>query len=122
MASLFQSLPFLRSTEVDLDLKLFVSHLRLLSGSLPPDVAAWYVSARVLSSGVAVSSITACTGMPIVDGGNIMWQEWLTLPVKYRDLQRGDQVVRTKSGVRKSRHPAHLRCALLLAGGDSLQH
>lgn len=94
MTSLYHKLPFYSSQEVDLIVKVFISHLHLKARqATPPAAEAWYVQVRLISSGLVVGDAAVCTGLAHVHAGSVSWQEWLSLPIKYKDLQRGDQMV-----------------------------
>ena len=95
MASIYHKYQFMSSLDLDVDVKVFISHLRCAPGdTAPSDAANWYISARILSHGVSLSISPCCTSVPHVHGDCICWYEWLTLPLKYRELQRLDCVVR----------------------------
>lgn len=57
-----------------------------------------YVTAQVVSGGVALHSVASSTLFPKrVDAVAVHWDEWLRLPVKYRDLPRTAQLVCRRS-------------------------
>jgi len=89
MASIYHKHDFLSTAEMALDVKIFISHLV----SATPTCESWYISARVLSAGLSISQRASCSSVPHLVASSAIWHEWLTLPVKINELQRGDQVV-----------------------------
>ncbi len=89
MASIYHKHEFLSSSEIQLDFKVFISHL------LSPIAASecWYISARIVSSGLSVGQRATCSSVPHMIAKTAIWHEWLMLPVKFSELQRGDQLV-----------------------------
>ena len=84
-SSVWVSRGFFPSSDVQLDLKIHVGSLLLRS--LPSAVAEAYVSLQLFDGGLPLHSSPRCTGVGVPGaGGTITWDEWVTLPVRIRDL------------------------------------
>ena len=94
MGSIYTDYCFSLSADIDLSLKIYVSHVDCaLSDSLgirPEDV---FVSARIIDGGAGLHACVRATRSPIRSGNRMYWNEWLTFPVKIRDLPRTAQLV-----------------------------
>lgn len=70
---------------MQLDLKVHVGSLLLRA--LPSAVAEAYVSLQLFDGGLPMHSSPRCTSVGVPGaGGTITWDEWVTLPVRIRDL------------------------------------
>jgi hypothetical protein len=84
--------PFYLSPQVRLDVKLKVVKLVDPGATLRP----FYVTAQAFSCGVPMHSVTCSTSEPTArESGmrTVWWGDWITLPVQYKDVDRGGYVV-----------------------------
>jgi len=96
MATIFKDIGFYLSCEVNLDLKVYIDHID--AETLPPalrdhpeDVV---VTVRVVDGGFPFVSTVRATRLPVQQGHCLMYDEWLTIPIKIRDLPKTAQLVR----------------------------
>ena len=95
MSSIYHSLKFLLSSDIDLDLKVFASFLDLSHGSsrMQAHSGEMYLSFQVLQGGVPMHPIAKVSPLGVVVDNTVRWDVWLTLPVKIRDLFITSQLV-----------------------------
>lgn len=104
--SIYVDLPFHLSSDLNLDLKVFISKIKVPelcwkaaeSRSVflehKPSPESCYVSLQVVCDGVGVHSVAKSTRLPEASRPWLCYEEWLTLPVKIRDLPPTSQLVR----------------------------
>ena len=99
--SAYATLPFLLSSEVPLDAKVYLSRIRVpdavwdaaIAGAAPSP-GDMFVSCAIVADGVTVHAAAKSTRLPEVQYPWLCYDEWLTLPVKVRDLPPTAQLVR----------------------------
>jgi hypothetical protein len=101
--SAYADLTFHLSSDINLDLKVYIGKLKasfdvqeapdaVLSGALGS-----YLSLQVVSEGVALHSVAKSTRVPEFQPPWLSFEEWITLPVKIRDLSPTSQLVRSST-------------------------
>ena len=100
MSSLYRDFYFYLSSDLDLDVKVFVGDLDLsqlphLRGSGEDLV----ISVRLVDGGLPLHPCSRATKLPVVRGSRAHWDEWLALPIKIRDLPRTAQLLVELRGV-----------------------
>lgn len=94
MSSIYTDSCFLLSADLDLCFKLFISHVDCtLPDALGIRAEDVFVSARLIDGGVGLHSCSRATRSPVRSGAHAYFSEWLTFPVKIRDLPRTAQLV-----------------------------
>lgn len=98
MAGIYHQIPFYLSSEIDLDVKVYIGHLYQKCvtqikehwNQNPQDL---YISVQLYQCGLAQHEVPCVTHIAALRQGNLHWDEWVTIPFRIRDLTRFDQLV-----------------------------
>lgn len=95
MASIYKDFFFYLSSDLALELKVYIDHLDItdLLAALHRTAEDFLVTVRAIDGGVPLSPVYRATHTPYRRGNCVYWNEWLTIPVKIRDLTKTSQLV-----------------------------
>lgn len=95
MASIYRDVCFHLSCDLAVDLKVYIDHLDIksLPASLHEQAEDLIVTVRLIDGGLPLFSGFKATNVPYRQDNFVLWNEWLTLPVKIRDLPKTAQLV-----------------------------
>eukprot|EP01138_Halocafeteria_seosinensis_P006251 gb/GECG01006392.1/.p1 GENE.gb/GECG01006392.1/~~gb/GECG01006392.1/.p1 ORF type:complete len:1074 (+),score=112.44 gb/GECG01006392.1/:1-3222(+) len=102
MSGIYHQVPFYLSSELDLDIKVYIGHLhrqvyqdeqhRGEQEKWEEEASEYYVSVQLFQSGLAQHEIPCATQVASMRRGQPHWDEWITIPFRLRDLTRFDQI------------------------------
>ena len=95
MANLYTDFYFHLSTDLDLDVKVFIGALDVSELPSERDPEDLFLTVHLIDGGAPLHPCVRATRLPVARGSSVFWEQWLTLPVKIRDLPRTAQLVRT---------------------------
>lgn len=100
--SAYADLTFHLSSDLNLDLKVYISKAKIpfvdasAKEAALSDAAGSHISLQVVSEGVALHAVSKSTRLPDYQPPWLCFDEWITLPVKIRDLSPTSQLVRQR--------------------------